>query len=114
MYHAEAVARVQASAFNAHDMDTFLNQYATRARVLRDGHWVGEGRSAVQRGMEAEYHEGSYVQVRHLDGEPVLAECHGDPEHPDYEGVIRLHHVGDFVDEVRIDHDPGMLVRLQE
>lgn len=114
LFDADAVAKVHASAFNAHDMQTLLNHYATTARVLRDGRLVGEGRDAVQRQVEAEYHPGGYVQVRHLDGEPVLAECHGNPEHPDIDAIIRLHHTGAFLDEVRIDHDPALMARLQD
>lgn len=113
MYDSESIARIQAQAFNAHDLQSFANQYAAGARVLKEGHLVGEGRPAVCKILESEFHPGGYVQVHHLDGEPVLAECHGDPEHPDLDGVIRLHHVGEFVDEVRIDHDPELLARLQ-
>jgi len=113
VFHADAVARVQAAAFNAQDMDTFANQVGRQARVLRDGFLIGEGRGALHKGITAEYQEGRFAQAARLDGEAVVAEFQGDPEHPQYLGVIRSHHIGDLVDEVRIDHDPVLLRRLQ-
>lgn len=112
MYDANGIARIHASAWNAHDMASFANQYATGARLLRDGRLVAEGRGKVLAGLDAEHSPGEYLQVRQLDGEPVLAECHGDPEHPEVDAVIRLHHVGEFLDEVSIEHDPAVLARL--
>ncbi len=113
MYDADAVVRIHASALNAHDMESFINQYTSMARLIRDGQVIAEGRDAVAKGLEADQQPGGYVQVRHLDGEPVIAECHGNPENPEYDGIIRLHHVGDMLDEARIDHDPQLLRRLQ-
>ena len=114
MYDANGIARIHASAFNAHDLDSFANQVATGARLLRDGRLVAEGRQKVMAGIDAEHRPGEYMQVRHLDGEPVLAECHADRDHPEIDAVVRLHHVGDFVDEVSIEHDPALIGRLQD
>lgn len=112
-YHPDGVARIHASAFNAHDLASCANQYAAGARLLTDGRLEAEGRDKVLARLDAEHRPGEFMQVRHLDGEPVLAECHGDPEHPDVDAVIRLHHVGDFVDEVRIEHDERLMQALQ-
>ncbi len=110
-----AFAEVQARAFNAHDTETLASQSYRGARVLRDGHLVGEGRKALRAHLEAEFKDRpmAFTRVLDLDGEPVLAEYTGDEGNPVVAGIIRFKAFQGRVEEMRIDHDAKTLSRLR-
>ncbi len=110
-----AFAEVQARAFNAHDSETLASHSYRGARILRDGHLVGEGRKALQAHLEAEFRDRplAFTRVLDLDGEPVLAEYTGDEGNEVVRGIISFKAFEGRVEELRIDHDEARLQRLR-
>lgn len=113
MFDAWSTARVQACAFNGHDVEWLTACCAPDARCLRDGELVGEGPQAVRDGIEAEYRaRDPVVRLLDVDGEPVLVECVGDGEALRVEGRVRFVVEADRVTEVHFDHAPSLVERL--
>ncbi len=110
-----AFAEVQARAFNAHDTETLASQSYRGARVLRDGHLVGEGRTALRAQLEAEFRDRplAFARVLDLDGETVLAEYAGEENNPVVQGIIRFRAFQGRIEELRIDRDARLLSRLR-
>lgn len=117
MFDAWSFARVQACAFNGHDVEWLLSCCAPDARCLRDGELVGEGRDGVRDGIEAEYRDRDpVVRLLDVDGEPVLVECGRDGGDGGgdgrVQGTVRFIVEANRVTEVRIDHAPRVVERL--
>lgn len=110
---SQELLRVQTRAFNARDLETLVGPFTAAARFIRDGEWVGEGRDAVRKGLEAELSSGSHGRLLLVDGEPVLVEYDGEEGHPVPRGTIRFEVEGSQLTQCVVDHDGAVVERLR-
>ncbi len=106
-------AEVHARALNAHDVDLVATNAYRHARIIKDGHYLGEGRQALCKALTEES-EGFISRVVELDGEPVIAEYCGDEGNEIVQGIVQFKRFEGRVEEIRIDHDADRLRRVPQ
>jgi hypothetical protein len=108
----DALLRMHAGAFNAHDPQTLRAHHHGGVRCVMDGCLVAEGVDAVQEALLREFPEEVVTRVMDLDGEPVIVEWGGLEGREEPRAVVRLESHNDRVSLIRIDHDPRQAKRL--